>query len=248
VIWRAAVTSDEGPAGRLHAALSRFNFEPVSCAVLIESAPDDESRLIDAAMGLDRYDWIVCASTRSVNALSRARGRAWPARARTAAVGRQTAAAIAAAGVERAPVTAETDGAEPLWRELKSKDEWSGRRVLVPTVPGGLRTLATYLSEAGAIVDEVEAYRMVPREARLIQDDWERARPDAVVIASPSAANGLCDAIGTAALGRLRAVVAIGPTTSAALTALEVTHNVSPRADADAVARHLAEVRDKFLL
>ena len=245
MIWRAAVTSDEGPAGRLHAALSQFHFEPVSCAVMIESLPDDAAPLIDAAADLERYDWIVCASARSVTALSRARGRAWPPRLRTAAVGQRTAAAIVEAGVEVTPVVGEADGAESLWRVLQPKDQWAGRKVLIPTVPGGLRILATYLIDAGAIVDEVEAYRMEPREARAIQTDWEQARPDAVVLASPSTANGLWGAIGAAALERLRAVVAIGPTTSAALRALAVTHTVSPRADAESVARHLAAIRDR---
>ena len=245
MIWRAAVTSDEGPAGRLHAALSQFHFEPVSCAVMIESPPADAAPLIDAAADLERYDWIVCASARSVTALSRARGRPWPPRLRTAAVGRRTAAAIADTGVEVTPVVGETDGAEALWRVLQSQDQWSGRNVLVPTVAGGLRILADHLSGAGAIVDEVEAYRMEPRETRLIQADWELARPDAVVMASPSTANGLVDAVGVAAMEKVRAVVAIGPTTSAALAALGVPHTVSPRADAEAIARHLAGIRDR---
>jgi uroporphyrinogen-III synthase len=142
-------------------------------------------------------------------------------------------------------VVADSEGAEALWRVLETKDQWRGRSVLVPTVPGGLRTLATSLRDAGAIVDEVEAYRMEPRGARVIQADWDRARPDAVVIASPSAASRLCDAIGIASLEKLHAVVAIGPTTSAALTALNVIHTTSPRADAESVARHLAAIRER---
>ena len=216
--------------------------------MLVEGPPDDADALSVVAANLEHYDWVVCASARSVRALTQARGRAWPAATQAAAVGAHTAKAIREAGVEREPVVAEVEGAAALSDALAHRDQWAGRRVLMPTVAGGLTILAERLRAAGARVDEVHAYRMTPRPGALIQADWTRTRPDAVVLASPAAARGLVNAVGVAALGVLRAVVASGPTTSAALAALDIAYTVSPSAVADEVARHLARTRDKFPL
>lgn len=242
-VWRVAVTRAEGSEGRLRTALLERGFDPVSCVVMKEGAPTDPNALVDAAVNLARYRWVVCASARAVRALRRARGAEWPKGLRTAAVGPRTAEALLEAGADPAPVVAGNEGADELWRVLRERDDWTGRRVLVPTVRGGLRILAVRLREAGAHVDEVEAYRMTPRSEDLVRADWAAARPDAVVIASPSAAAALAKAVGAAALAGARAVVAIGPTTSSALTALGIAHTISPRTDAGEVARHLTAIR-----
>jgi uroporphyrinogen-III synthase len=86
---------------------------------------------------------------------------------------------------------------------------------------------------------------MIPREAAQIRRDWAAAAPEALVLASPRAAVGLIDAVGSDALRGLRAVVAIGETTAGALRPYGIAFTVAPEAAfesvADTVARLLAD-------
>lgn len=236
------MTRDEPDNGALSAALRECGFDPVRCVVIEEDRPQEIAALKAAAESLDQFDWVICSSARAVHALVAARSAPWPRGVRTAAVGSQTAKALAAAGANPTPLVAETDGADALWA-LLSRQTWKGRHVLLPAVPGGRRVLSQALREAGAIVEEIDAYRMLPRSPGRIRADWSAAHPDAVVIASPSVAAALVAALGAGALNALRAVVAIGPTTAASLAAAGVRHVVSPRADFLEAARCLAALR-----
>ncbi|MGE0816352.1 MAG: uroporphyrinogen-III synthase [Vicinamibacterales bacterium] len=234
------MTRDEGADGALSSALAGAGLFPCRCPLLTEAPPADPRPLARAAAALEAYDWIVVASARSVAALRRAAG-AWPRGVRTAAVGAATARALVEAGATPPPLVGE-GGAEPLWRVLGPAASWPGLRVLVPTTAGGRPFLADALREAGARVDLVEAYRMIPRAPEAIRADWRAAAADAVVVASPRAAATLVAAVGREPLAALRAVVAIGATTAEALAALGVPNRVSPAADFPAVARLLQDL------
>ena len=233
---RVAVTRDEPDDGALHVALRDLGFDPVRCVVLEQHPPDDTAALAAAAQSLEEFDWVICASVRAVKAIIGVRPRPWPAGVRTAAVGAKTADALVHAGVVPAPIVGAGDGVDALWAIL-SKQRWAGVRVLLPADPGGRPLLGRSLREAGALVQEIAAYRMLPRSDDHIRADWAAASPDAVVIASPKVAASLAAAIGVDALRALRVIVAIGPTTSAALTAAGIAHHVSPRADLVEAAR-----------
>jgi uroporphyrinogen-III synthase len=233
-----AVTRDEPDDGALSRALRHQGFVPVWCKVLEEQAPVDPHPLHAAAEALADFDLIVFSSARAARAVTRARSTPWPAGVRTAAVGPRTAEAVVRAGVQTSPLVGDGDGAAALWTVLAGED-WRGRRVLLPAVAEGHPLLATQLRAAGAAVEEVVAYRMVPRPQADILSDWSAAGPDAVVVASPSVAHGLVRALGADGLAALAAIVAIGPTTSAALAAEGVPHHVSPRADFETVAQLL---------
>lgn len=195
-----------------------------------EQPPADIAALKAAADSLDRFDWVVCSSVRAVKAIARVRSRPWPAGVKTAAVGARTAEALLNVGAVPAPIVGASAGAGALWAIL-SKQRWPGSRVLLPADPGGRSLLGRSLREAGATVEEVEAYRMVPRSDDRIRADWAAASPEAVVIASPKVATRLAEVLGVDALVALAAIVAIGPSTSAALSAAGVPHDTSPRAD-----------------
>ena len=237
--WRVAVTRDEDRDGQLASALIAEGLTPCPCPVLVEAPPDNPAALVAAARDLEHYDWVVVASARAVTAISRARGGPWPAHLRTAAVGEATSRALVAAGVSEPPVAGEGDGAEALWATLTELMPWTGVHVLVPSTPGGRTDLTERLRAAGAHVNAVDAYRMVPRPAAAIVEDWTRAAPDAVVVTSPRVAETLYDAISG---DRVRAVtvVAIGATTAAALERLGVPATRPARAAFTDVARLLA--------
>jgi uroporphyrinogen-III synthase len=240
--WRVAVTRDEPADGPATRALRAHGFQPVRCPATTGLPAADPAALRSAAAQLDGYDWLVCSSVRAVQALAQARERPWPCGLRTAAAGEQTARALLAAGADPPPFIASAAGAAALVDALVSCDTWTDRRVLVVTVPGGRRDVIEGLRRAGALVDEVESYRTGPRDPALIREDWCAGRPHAAVVASPSAAEALVSALGADALNALGALVAIGPTTAAALAALGVASTTPARADFEAAAEHLAGI------
>lgn len=242
--WRVAVTRDEPVDGPLSAALRGHGFVPIACPVLVATGPGDPAALVHAASRLGDYHWVVCASARGVAALQHARAEAWPAGLRTAAVGPVTAGALHAAGVEPPPVLVNDGGADALWTALASADAWPGRRVLVPTTPGGRAVLARQLRAAGANVDEVEAYRMMPRDTDAIASDWRAARPGAVIVASPRVAHLLVAAVGVGALTALHAVVAIGTTTAGALRDLGCACTIASATTFSSAVTALAQRRE----
>lgn len=239
------VTREEGADGPLSRALEKEGFVPVVCPVMTEQPPADSVAVERVATELEQYDWVMCSSARSVGALLRARaGKPWPKGLKSAAVGEQTAQSLLAMGADPKPVVARTAGAESLWLELKDRDSWPGKRVLIPTVRQGRPGLIRALVAAGARVDAVEAYRMLPLAHHEVADRFALADADAVVLASPSVAHALFEAIGLAPFGTLRAVVAIGNTTAEALRAHGIEPIVPTRTGFLHVAKQLARLRE----
>jgi uroporphyrinogen-III synthase len=151
---------------------------------------------------------------------------------------------MVAAGASR-PIETGTGGARELWEQLRAKDSWAGRKVLVATVPGGRRELIDGLRSAGADVDEVECYTMRTRSADEIKRDWEAGRPDALLLASPSSVRQIADAIGVEAIKQLKAVIPIGRTTAAALSAVGISAEAPDVATFEAIVERLVAVRDQ---
>jgi uroporphyrinogen-III synthase len=239
--WRVAVTRDESADGPLGAALRSVELDAVYCQVMQELPPRDTGPLLMAAEDLESYDWAIFASRRAVAAIAGARTAPWPTGLRTAAVGASTSTALTTAGADPPPVVADESGADALWAALQRHD-WRGVRVLLPVVAGGRQTIIAGLGQAGARATVVEAYRMEPRNARDIAADWRSAAPQAVVIASPSTADALVDAIGREPLASLAAIVAIGPTTAAAIRARGLDAIISPAPDFAATARFVKQL------
>lgn len=239
--WRVAITRSE-EFDRIRVDLEAHGFAASALPLLIEAAPPDPAALVQAARDLERFDWLVCASVRSVRAIVEARGRPWPPHLRTAAVGPVTAAALVDAGA-RNPIHAETFNARALVEALRPLDSWGGRRVLVATTPGGRREIIDGLAAEGAAVTAVEAYAMIPLDAAAIRDAWQRADSDAVILGSASAARHLLAAVGADALEKLKAVVAIGPTTAAELSSAGVRAHQPPQATYAAAIAWLAAFR-----
>jgi len=237
---RVAVTRDEGPDGELATALRARGLEPVACPVVATAPGPEPERLADAARHLERYHWLVAASQRGVLAVIEARdGAPLPQALRAAAVGARTAALLEAHGAGGV-LTASRPGAQALIEALRGADAWEERAVLIPRALDGGTDLGEALRAMGARVDEIPAYRTIERPPADVASDWAAARPDAAVVASPSAARALVAGVGAEALRRLAAVVAIGPTTRAALEDLGVPARTAPHADFDSAAELLA--------
>lgn len=239
--WRVAITRADEASVR---ALAARGFEPSALAVLVEGPPPDPQRLSEMARRLDEFDWVFCASARSVRTLSDARGARWPVSVRTAAVGAVTATAIVEAGGME-PVVGDEFNAGALWERLRGMDDWSKRRVLVTTVAGGRRELIDALRAAGATVTEVEAYTMLANPSTRVRDAWRRIDPHAAIVGSAATARHLVDAVGVEALAALKAIVAIGPTTAAALAEHKIASTMPAQSTFLAAVEHLTAVRGR---
>jgi uroporphyrinogen-III synthase len=237
---RVAVTRDEPVDGPLTLALRRAGLEPVRCAAVRSAPAPEPDRFARIARNLGFYDWLVVASARAVSALGSARdGEPLPKHLRTAAVGARTARALAECGAI-APLFPGREGAGPLILLLREVGDWAGLRVLMPRALEGGRQISIALHGFGAHVDEVIAYRTIACETEAIRRDWRAAAADAVVVASPIAAEALTGALGSDVLRRLDAVVAIGKTTATALGRVGVPALVPAHADFNSVAEMLS--------
>lgn len=216
------VTRAEGSDGPLSRELKglglRVLWWPAVRVAAADSAP------LEAALArVESFGWIVFASRQAVAAVL-ARLARKPARVRIAAVGKATAQVLRQRGwtVDLVP---EEGNAAALIAAFAA--QWSpadrGVRILYPASSRALPTLTLGLTQLGATVTQVEAYRTEAAGLDLAEcRAWiARAAIGAVTFASPSAVSELAQALGEEDFGRLlsgAAAVAIGRT-----TALEVS-------------------------
>ncbi|MCE9666860.1 uroporphyrinogen-III synthase [Myxococcus stipitatus] len=206
--------------------------------------PEDPRPLASAAEHIQRYRWVVFASPSSVEALMDALREAGTvdrlSRVRLAAVGPRTARAVNGHGFDVAAEPPEGTGAALF--ELMKDGLQPGDEVLLPAAEEGRRELEDSLREAGVQVSRVTAYRStpvsLPPEALEL---LESSPPDVAVFASPRTAEAFLEAAGRERLGSAR-VVAIGPTTAAALEQLgipatTVAERPTPESLVDATVR-----------
>jgi len=216
---RILVTRRIEQAGSLVDALSALGATVVEVPLIVQGPPEDAGPL-DRALGrLASYEWLAFTSANAVDAMAdrlAQLGGKLPARLRLASVGPTTAHAISerftGRRVDLQPVSQyRAEGLVEAFRTL----DLAGQHVLLPVSDRARDTLAAGLRAQGADVDVVNAYRTVtPDGAR---DRLERALADGidlVILASPSAVEGLMVALGGRARGL--AVAVIGPVTEQA--------------------------------
>jgi uroporphyrinogen-III synthase len=209
---RVLVTRSPGQAEELCALLHAAGAEVVELPTIAIELADLTHTLPD----LTTYAWAVFTSPNGVRAVTVHRTRTWP---RIAVVGASTAAAAEQAGLRVAFRPSEPRGAV-LGEDLPIRP---GDRVLLLRSDIARPDLPAALRRRGAIVDEVVAYRTTPRSepAPEIAEGLATGRIDAIVLSSPSSARGLVAACGRDPSTYTTArIVAIGPTTAAAIAEL----------------------------
>jgi uroporphyrinogen III methyltransferase / synthase len=249
---RIVVTRSPEQAGELVRALESQGATVLLLPTVSFAAPEDPKELEACLSRLAEFDWILFTSQNAVRFLCghwRKTGRdpaALPSLlGRVAAVGSATAQAVQAEGLE-VDYVAQTETGESLGFELR--DAMAGKKILLPRSDRADDRLPSMLSEAGASVHEVIAYRTLPPrnlDAEILAQ-VRAAKVDAVVFASPSAFHNLAAFIPSAELAELSARVAfatIGATTSRALNdagmrvAVESKH-ASSTGLVDAIAKY----------
>ena len=234
------VTRAEERDGPLSTELRKLGL-PVLVWAAIRVLPADTARLQESLGRLTEFDWIVFTSRHAVAAVTTRLAQP-PAGVRTAAVGRATAAVLTQHGwpVDRVPGEPSAAG---LVSAFAAAGDAPDARVLYPASSRALPTLAAGLTQLGAQVTTVEAYRTVAGTALDVQDcrAWiARDGVGAVTFASPSAVVELERALGKEDFARLLGTapaVAMGPSTARALTERGYTPTLAESATLPGLAR-----------
>lgn len=234
------VTRAEERDGPLCAELRSLGLTVLVWAA-VRVLPADGAALTEVLGRAESFDWIVFTSRHAVAAMT-ARLSAPPSRVRTAAVGRATAAVLKQHGWPVDLVPAEPSAAG-LIAAFAAAGAARGARVLYPASSRALPTLAAGLTQLGAEVTTVEAYRTAAGSALDVEDcrSWiARDAVGAVTFASPSAVAELESALGLEDFARLLdrvPAVAIGPTTARALAERGYTPTLAESATLRGLAR-----------
>jgi uroporphyrinogen-III synthase len=215
------VTRAESADGPLSSELKTLGL-PVLVWPAVATEAGDTRQLEAELAKIGQFDWIVFASRHAVAAvIERVAGR--PSHLKVAAVGHATAQVLNQRGwsVDLVP---DDSNAAALVAAFEANVASNPRvRVLYPASSRALPTIATGLSQLGAVVVQVEAYRTEPA-ALDIQEcmSWvSREAIGAVTFASPSSVIELERSLGRENFDRLLGAaptVAIGPTTARELT------------------------------
>jgi uroporphyrinogen-III synthase len=214
------VTRSESSDGPLCSELRNLGL-PVLLwpAVTVEMA---DKAPLEAALGrLETFNWIVFASRHAVAAVTLIRSAAPAPGVKIAAVGQATAQVLRQRGWPVDLCPSESNAAALV--DAFATANIAGARVLFPASSRALPTIATGLTQLGATVEQVEAYRTDSSSALDVEScrTWiARGGIGAVTFASPSAVDELAHALGKDDFDRLlnmATAVAIGPTTAKAL-------------------------------
>lgn len=234
---RVLVTRAREQAGSAAALLRERGADPVVVPTIEIHPPSDPSPMIDAVAALgERWDWVVFTSANGVERLwaeiqrQKKDARAF-GRAKVAAIGPGTAAALERCGVLADLVAKEHRGEGLAAEVLAAIEEASaagaagasapaGRRVLVARAEVARDVLPDTLRANGCQVDVVSVYKTrSPPRAILegLSALLEAGEIDAVTFTSSSTVDHLCDALEARAAELLlrTSVASIGPITTA---------------------------------
>jgi uroporphyrinogen III methyltransferase/synthase len=232
---RIVVTRSVERSRELGDALENLGAEAIVAPTFRICAPDDPEGVDRIAASVDRFDWIVFESAAAAARLLAALARG-PldlralSRASLCAVGPSTADQLAANGLKADVVIPELR-VESVADAMAAKAPISGREILVVRPDHERNVMADTLTERGASVTDLVAYRTeaaapdspaAQRIYRMLLD----GQVDAVTFTSPTAVQRFATIIGeeqAADLLGTTVVAAIGPVTAAAALELGIT-------------------------
>jgi uroporphyrinogen-III synthase len=161
----ALVTRPQPQADAWVQALTARGLQAVAVPLLVISPAPDRAAVRSALQALNSEDTLMFVSPNAAEQFFATRpvDWHWPAGARALATGPGTEAALVAAGVPQAQITAPPADAdqfdsETLWTQVEHQD-WTERRVTIVRGEGGRDWLASRLGAAGARVVFLQSYR-----------------------------------------------------------------------------------------
>lgn len=162
--------------------------------VLAIVPPCDNDALANIHNRLPEYDLAIFVSANAVRMAfpDIAPVAGWPRHLKIAAIGKQTAAAINAAGLT-VDIVPETQFTSEALLSVDDMQDIAGRKVLIVRGEGGREYLATALTERGAHVDYAEVYqRALPEvDTHPVLDAWAQGRLHAATVASRQSLDNL---------------------------------------------------------
>ena len=224
---RVLVTRAREQAGGAAALLRESGADPVIVPTIEIHPPSDPSAMIDAVQAMhERYDWVVLTSANGVERLwaeTKRQGKDARAfgRAKLAAIGPGTAAALERCGLSPDVVAKEHRG-EALAEEVLAAMNASGGtnvRVLVARAEVARDVVPDALRAAGCEVDVVSVYKTRSPPRALLEGVsalLDGGEIDAVTFTSSSTVEHLCDALEARAVELLAktCIASIGPITT----------------------------------
>ena len=255
---RILVTRPEAQATELVDLLWSLGAEPIEAPMIRIAPPEDDGPLDEACELAGTFDWIVFTSVNGVDAfLQRLCQGTRDVRelkgVRICAVGPGTAERLGRYGL-RVDLVPEEHRGEAVVEALRSADELSDRRILLPRADLARDVLPTQLQRAGADVVDVIAYRTVqtggdrdtgPDIYKMLLEQ----EIDVVTFTSASTVRNFVKVLGAdpaADLLNTTIVAAIGPVTADAASHLNIHTTIMPTtytvpALVDAIVAHYAE-------
>ncbi len=188
--------------------------------IMCETITDSET-IARLRAELATCDWIVLSSVRGVEALAQlvdddiVRQPITESRVRVAAVGPSTAMATSLR-FGRVDLVAKRATGSALGADLGARLAGTDQRVLVVGAEGGRTDVESALAAAGVAFTRVDIYRTLPVPPARARRDLAADGVQDILLASPSAVSGLCNAAAIPASAR---IITIGPTTSSAARA-----------------------------
>lgn len=226
---RIALTRPAAASAEWRSRLEALGAEVVELPLIQVTKDVDLDILAEVLQEFGAYEWVVFTSANGVKHFFeefirvhediRALGLV-----RIAAVGEATAAALREFHL-RVDLQPKKATGEELVKELVAREAMDSAKVLVVTGNRNREVVVEKLHEARAIVDQLPVYRTEASDlaADPVAGDFRAKGADAILFASPSAAQAFFDQAAALRLGaRARKPLAgsIGPTTSAAMKQL----------------------------
>jgi uroporphyrinogen III methyltransferase/synthase len=219
---RVLVTRSRHQASVLSKLLAEHGAEPIEMPVIAMEEISDNEELGEAIRGLSNYEWVVLTSANGVEAFfNRVMALGMDARefkgVKLCAVGPATAAALEEHGL-RADYVPPVYTVEGIINGFGSMDIQDAR-VLIPRAEMVDERLVERLTDMGAKVEQISAYRVVP-----VTDDASIAKGrqmlsegkiDIVTFCSSSTVRNLVSVLGGGEVLKPTTVACIGPVTAA---------------------------------
>ena len=255
---RIVVTRTGEQAADLVGRLADLGADPIEASAIRIAPPADLDPLDDACARISSFDWIVFTSVNGVEYfLRRLVAGAGDVRdlkgVRLCAVGSATAERLTRNGI-KVDLVPEEYRAEAAAAVLRAQHDLRGKRILLPRADLAREVLPRELEAAGAIVEQVTAYRTVfePQDRPGGPDIYKmllERQVDAVTFTSASTVRSFVQQLGAepaADLLRTTVVAAIGPVTADAAKQLHIETDVMPSTSTipalvDALVEHFAK-------
>lgn len=237
---RIVVTRSSEQAGELIEMLEERGAEAIASPTIRIAPPEDPGPLDAAVAEIGKFDWIIFASANAVDSFMSRLLAARDVRdlkgVKLCTVGPSTASRLQRYGI-RVDLTPGEFRAEGIIDALHASGGVRGARVLLPRADIGRDVLSDALTQGGAVVTEVIAYRTTLAQGELSGDrDVYRmlldGEIDAVTFTSASTVRNFAQIHGVeqaADLLRGTVVASIGPVTAEAGVQLGIPTTVMPQ-------------------